>query len=247
MSTEHAETGLVLRPGLPEDADELAALATAARHAAVPAMPEPVHTPEEDRAWIARQLAGEREAWVAERDGRLVGYALLEPGWLHSLYVHPDLTGQGIGTVLLELVKGLRPDGFALWVFESNARARRFYARHGLWELEHTDGSGNEERAPDLRMAWPGGDPVAYLRRQVDDVDDELARVLARRAALTAAIQAHKEVPGEPGRDPGREAQIVARMAVHAPALGRAGLARIVDAVITASLEAAERDGRAGG
>jgi len=164
MSTEPQPDGapdLVLRPAAPEDADALAELATAARHAAVPAMPPPVHTPEEDRAWIGRQLAGEREAWVAERDGGLVGYILLEPGWLHSIYVRPGLTGQGIGTTLLDLVKALRPDGFALWVFESNAGARRFYARHGLLELEHTDGSTNEERAPDLRMAWPGQGRVA--------------------------------------------------------------------------------------
>ena len=39
-------------------------------------------------------------------------------------------------------------------MFESNAPARAFYARHGLVEREHTDGSENEERAPDLRMAW---------------------------------------------------------------------------------------------
>lgn len=240
MSTEPTgDIDLVLRPGVPGDADALAALMTAARHAAVPAMPPPVHTPEEDRAWIGRQLAGETEAWVAERDGELVGYVLLEPDCLHSLYVRPDLTGRGIGTVLLDLVKSLRPDGFALWVFESNTGARRFYTRHGLWELEHTDGSANEEGAPDLRMAWPGHDPVAYLRGRVDEVDTELARALERRAALTAAIQAHKEVPGKAGRDPAREREIVERMAVHAPTLGRAGLARIMDAVIAAGLDAA--------
>ena len=70
--------------------------------------------------------------------------------------------------------------------------ARAFYARHGLVELERTDGSGNEERAPDLRMAWPGTDPLAFFRGLVDDVDAQLADLLARRAALTAAIQPSK-------------------------------------------------------
>ncbi len=179
---------LLLRPATPEDADELAALAVAARRAAVPAMPAPVHDVAETCAWIARQLAGEREAWVAEDDGLLVGYVLLEPGFVHSLYVRPDRLGQGIGSVLLDLVKGLRPDGFALWVFASNEPARRFYARHGLRELEHTDGSGNEERAPDLRMAWPGRDPLAYLRARARAVDRELAALQAERAALAEAI-----------------------------------------------------------
>jgi chorismate mutase/GNAT superfamily N-acetyltransferase len=244
MSTEQTQPqvapDLLLRSGGPEDADALAVLATAARQAAVPAMPPPVHTPEEDRAWIARQLAGERDVWLAERDGELVGYILLEPGWLHSIYVRPGLSGQGIGTALLDLAKALRPDGFALWVFESNAPARRFYLRHGLVELERTDGSTNEEGAPDLRMAWPGPEPLAYLRGQVDEVDAELARVLARRAALTAAIQAHKAVPGQAGRDARREAEIVDRMAAHVPGLGRERLAQIMDAVISASLAAAD-------
>ncbi|MGN6131148.1 MAG: GNAT family N-acetyltransferase [Nocardioidaceae bacterium] len=183
---------LTLRPATPEDAEVLASLATAARHAAVPHMPPPVHTADEDRAWIARQLAGEREAWVAEDPedtDRLVGYVLLEPRFLHSLYVAPDRLRQGIGTALLDLVKALRPDGFALWVFESNRRARAFYARHGLRELEHTDGATNEEGAPDLRMAWPGTDPLAYLRAEAEAVDAELAGLRARRAALAEALR----------------------------------------------------------
>jgi GNAT superfamily N-acetyltransferase len=183
------DTGLTLRPATPEDTETLATLATSARRAAVPEMPPPVHTPEEVRTWIARQLAGEREAWVAEEGRRLVGYVLLEPRFLHSLYVAPDRLRQGIGTALLDLVKALRPDGFALWVFESNRRARTFYTRHGLVELEHTDGSANEERAPDLRMAWPGADPAAYLRAEAETVDAELAALQDRRAALTAALR----------------------------------------------------------
>jgi chorismate mutase len=126
-------------------------------------------------------------------------------------------------------------------VFETNLAARRFYRRHGLVELEHTDGSGNEEGAPDLRMAWPGADPVSFLRGQVDEVDAELAVLLARRAALTAAIQRFKPVAGHAGRDPGREAHIAARMAAHAPGLGEEGFRRIMHEVITVSLDAAER------
>ena len=39
-------------------------------------------------------------------------------------------------------------------MFESNVGARRLYARRGLVEVERTDGAGNEEKAPDVRMAW---------------------------------------------------------------------------------------------
>jgi ribosomal protein S18 acetylase RimI-like enzyme len=58
--------------------------------------------------------------------------------------------------VLLDLAKALQPAGLQLWVFETNVGAQRFYRRHGFVEVERTDGAGNEEKAPDIRMAWPG-------------------------------------------------------------------------------------------
>jgi chorismate mutase/GNAT superfamily N-acetyltransferase len=228
---------LLVRQAGPEDADEIADLYTAARVAAVPQMPPALHTNAEDRQWVAGRLAtADHEAWVAERDGRVVGYALLSPVWLDHLFVHPEHLGAGIGTVLLDLVKSLRPGGFALWVFESNVGARRFYARHGLVELERTDGSGNEEKAPDIRMAWPGANPLHFLRGLVDEVDEELGDLLARRAALTRVIQQHKP---DVSRDAEREREIAARLAARAPELGQERIARIVHAIITESLDAA--------
>lgn len=229
---------LSLRPADPSEAADLADLYTAARVAAVPQMPPALHTNDEDRAWMARQLAGSHEAWLAERDSEVVGYALLTPTWLDHLFVRPDLVGEGIGSALLDLVKALRPQGFCLWVFESNSGARRFYARHGLLELERTDGSGNEEKQPDVRLAWPGEQPLVFLRSLIDEVDDELAALLARRAALTAAVQQQKEVPGPAGRDAEREREIAERMAGQVPALGVDRVQRIMHAIITESLDA---------
>lgn len=234
-----AGTDLSLRPAEVADARPLAELFIAARRAAEPAMPAPAHSQDSIHAWFTELLEGQRETWVAEREGDLVGYLVLDPAWLDSVYVHPELTGQGIGTVLLDLAKSLRPDGFALWVFRTNVRAQQFYRRHGLLALESTDGDGNEEKAPDVRMAWPGARPTEFLRRQIDEVDTELGRLLARRSALTSAVQRHKEVPGQQGRDRAREAEIVAMMAERAPALGPERIARIMDTVITESLDAA--------
>ena len=165
---------------------------------------------------------------------------MLDPEWLDSLYVRPDLTGQGIGAALLDLAKGLRPDGFGLWVFETNVRAQEFYRRHGLFVVRRTDGSDNEERAPDLEMAWVGPDRLAGIRRRIDALDGRLAALLNERALLTAAAQEQKPVAGHAGRDVAREAEIVARMAELAPDLGHAAIARIMHAVISASLDAAE-------
>jgi hypothetical protein len=41
-----------------------------------------------------------------------------------------------------------------LWTFQVNGPARRFYERHGFVEVAQTDGSGNEEAEPDVRLEW---------------------------------------------------------------------------------------------
>jgi chorismate mutase/ribosomal protein S18 acetylase RimI-like enzyme len=242
-------TDLTVRPATADDAEDLAALFWDARQAAYPAMPHGVHSRAEVQHWFGEVLGltprtvpmpEDRETWVAERDGEVVGYLVLDPEWLDSLYVRPDLTGHGIGSVLLDLAKGLRPDGFGLWVFETNVRAQQFYRRHGLFVVRRTDGSDNEERSPDLEMVWAGEDRLAGIRRRIDGVDDRLAALLNERALLTAAAQELKTVAGQAGRDAAREAEIVARMAELAPDLGPAAVARIMHAVITASIDAAE-------
>jgi len=233
-----ARADLLLRPAVADDAPQVTELYLATRRAAQPAMPPQLHTPESVLAHTTGEIV-EKEVWVAE-DDEILGFMTLAESFLDALYVGPDHQGFGIGTALLDLAKARRPDGFALWVFASNAPARGFYHRHGLVELEHTDGSGNEERSPDVRMAWPGADPVAFLRRQIDEVDDELALVLARRFALTATVQGYKSRPGHEGRDLERERQIAERMAAHAPGLGSAAVGRIMDAIIDESLRAYE-------
>jgi chorismate mutase len=85
-------------------------------------------------------------------------------------------------------------------------------------------------------MAWPGAEPLRFLRGLIDDVDVQLGDLLARRAALTAAAQRHKAAAE---RDPEREREIAARLAERAPALGEERVARIVHAIITESLDAA--------
>lgn len=232
-----APTDLLLRPAIPADLPSVGELFWRTREAAVPAMPAVVH----DHASVVRhfsglELGGGREVWLAEADGVLVGFLIVMGAWLDDLYVDPAHQRDGVGAALLELARGLRPDGFELWVFASNEPARAFYARHGLVELETTDGTGNEEGAPDVRMAWPGADPLAFLRRRIDDVDALLGDLLARRVALTAAVQPLK-APGV-GRDPHREAACAAGVAARVPALPGEGVARILDAIITESLAA---------
>ncbi len=228
-------TDVILRPGVEDDSAAVAAVYLSARRAAL--MPPVVHSDAEVRAWLDGRLSSDDETWVAQVDGRVSAYARATPAWLDDLYVAPAYAAQGLGTALMDLVKSRRPDGFCLWVFEMNTVARDFDRRQGLIELEHTDGSENEERTPDLKMAWPGAAPLAFLRGLIDDLDTQLGDLLNRRAALTHAVQGCKP---DRVRDPVREAEIVSLLASRAPALGPDRLGRIVDAIVTESLDAAE-------
>lgn len=125
------------------------------RTAAIPAIPPAVHTEEETRRWFADTVMTVGEVWVADADGRAIALMVLRDDWLDHLYVDPDWTGQGIGGRLLDLAKQRRPSGLQLWAFLSNVAARRFYERHGFIAVEETDGSANQERAPDVRYRWP--------------------------------------------------------------------------------------------
>ena len=228
---------LSLRIATTDDLPLVAELSVRVRAAAVPAMPPGIHSDDEVLSYVCSWDLAAKDVWVAESGGTLVAFATIDGAWLDSLYVDPVAQGTGVGSALLDLVKSLRPGGFCLWVFESNTPARGFYGRHGLVELERTDGSGNEERAPDLRLAWPGTEPLTFLRGLIDEVDEQLGEVLNRRAALTRAVQPHKPDPSS--RDLVREHAIAQALAARAPFLGSARIERIVHTIITESLDAA--------
>jgi GNAT superfamily N-acetyltransferase len=78
-----------------------------------------------------------------------------ERGHVHSIYVHPDARGLGVGRLLLgAAVDGLRTAGAGeatLWVFAANTSARAFYARMG-WEPDGTERTEVACREPELRL-----------------------------------------------------------------------------------------------
>lgn len=245
-SRQDDTTDLLLRPAVAEDVQaihDVFVLASAAE-----GHPPERRSPDRVRAWADGLVVPPLQSWVAEvapKDepigaSRVVGFVTLRGAWVTLLFVEPQHARSGIGSALLDLVKALRPQGFGLRVHQANRGARAFYRRHGLVELEATDGSAHHDAAADVQLAWLGEDPLAYLRGRIDEVDDELAVLLARRVALTAAVQDHKRAAGAEagsrGRDEAREAEIVARMARHVPELDQAHLARVMHTVIAESL-----------
>lgn len=136
-----------------EEAGAIAGVWIRSRAAAAPAIPPPVHTDDEIRSYFEAVVLPEREVWVAEDDGAVVALLVLDDAWIDQLYVEPGHTGRGIGSDLVALAKRERPAGLELWTFEANARARRFYERHGFVVTGATAGD-NEEGAPDVRYEW---------------------------------------------------------------------------------------------
>ncbi|MBP2559234.1 GNAT superfamily N-acetyltransferase [Neorhizobium galegae] len=112
-----------------------------------------LHTPEEDRGYWSGPLFATCDIWGAERDGALLGIIAFRKDWIDQLYILPNAQGQGIGSRLLDIAKGAHPQLF-LWTFQRNTAARRFYETRGFVAIEESDGSGNEEKEPDVLYRW---------------------------------------------------------------------------------------------
>lgn len=136
-------------------ADETDLAAVIHRHAAalIPGYPNDLHTPAEDRAYYAGPVWERGPIWGAWDGDTLIGHIAMSPGWVDHLYVETGRQGEGIGRALLAHAQGGQP-ALQLWTFQANARARRFYAANGFVEVEWTDGAGNEEGMPDVRLEW---------------------------------------------------------------------------------------------
>jgi GNAT superfamily N-acetyltransferase len=140
----------VIRQGSPADADAVGRVFIRARDA----MTYLPRIADDERPKLGGWITARHEIWVLEDRGRVIGFAGLSRGWLDHLYVDPDSQSRGLGSMLLEHVKGLQPEGTRLWVFQKNAGARRFYERHEFRLEKMTDGLGNMEREPDALYSW---------------------------------------------------------------------------------------------
>jgi GNAT superfamily N-acetyltransferase len=117
-----------------------------------------VHTDDEAGRWFADVVLPERDVQVAvDPDRSVLGVLVLDDGWVDQLYVDPDHLGKGIGSRLLSVAKERSPEGLQLWTFATNHRARNFYEQHGFVITDRTDGSRNEEKAPDILYRWTVG------------------------------------------------------------------------------------------
>ena len=154
MTGPSASTAIILRRASAADATAIADVYLASFHATYD-FPL-AHSDDEVRGWIRDVIVATAETWVAiDADGGpIVAMMVVGPGELDQLYVAPNRLGQGIGRRLLEQARRSSPAGLALFTFQVNARARRFYERNGFVATWFGDGAANEEGQPDVRYAW---------------------------------------------------------------------------------------------
>ncbi len=141
-----AYAGLV--PAAHLDSLSLQVRADTWRRLLAPGDPEAASASADDRPAEREPTA----TWVAtENRHAVVGFADAGPtrdtdavgriGELRAIYVLPERWATGVGHALHEQAVGwLREQRYpvaALWVLEGNAKARRFYERHG-WRVEGT-------------------------------------------------------------------------------------------------------------
>ncbi|MFG6560689.1 GNAT family N-acetyltransferase [Sulfitobacter sp. 1A15299] len=139
-----------LRPAQPLDAGAVGGIMSDfARYTAW--LPR-IHTGAEDIAHADAMIA---RGWVtvAEREGRVAGFAACQRGALDALFVARSARGQGIGSALLGALK-TRHKSLTCWTFQANAQAIAFYRQHGFAETGRGDGSANDEGLPDLTLHW---------------------------------------------------------------------------------------------
>jgi len=138
-----------------EDLPDIAKIHRLASRRAMPDLPI-LHTPAEDLNFYTTAVFPHADLRLLEWSGMIVGFIAFRPGWVDQLYIHPDGQRRGLGSRLLELV--LETSSLVrVWTFQANGGARAFYEKHGFRIERETDGSGNEERQPDVLYVWRRG------------------------------------------------------------------------------------------
>ncbi|MEM6325012.1 MAG: GNAT family N-acetyltransferase [Pseudomonadota bacterium] len=112
-----------------------------------------VHTRDQDLAHC-QALIARFTVTVGRAFGRAQGFLARDGAMVLALYLAPKARRRGLGRRLLDHARQ-QTGRLELWCFAANTDALRFYAHLGLVEVERTDGAGNDEKLPDIRLIWP--------------------------------------------------------------------------------------------
>lgn len=128
-----APMSCVLRRYAPHDEDAAVALWLRAWQAAYPRIDFSERIDWWRKRW-RNELLPSAEIAIAQRETALIGFVTVDPRtlYLDQLVVAPEHWGSGVGGALIDEAKRLSPSGLDLGVNTDNARAIRFYQKHGF-------------------------------------------------------------------------------------------------------------------
>jgi len=91
--------------------------------------------------WWTGCLLNVETSWVAEENGKVVGFCVRQDDNITGLYVSSEARGRGVGKSLLNMAKVDRK-WITVWAYEQNPRARKFYRREGCVEVSRETEEG---------------------------------------------------------------------------------------------------------
>jgi putative acetyltransferase len=145
--------GVTVRPMAPQDLAETLDMWVAAWQAAYPHIDFAAR-----REWTEDRIAelertGSRSL-VALRDSRIIGALVVNPetGYLDQIVVATADQGSGVADILLAEARRISPSRLDLHVNQDNARAIRFYEKHGFVTV--AEDVNARSGAPIYRMSW---------------------------------------------------------------------------------------------
>ena len=145
--------GVTVRPMRPQDLAETLDMWVAAWQAAYPAIDFAAR-----RGWTKDRIAELEQtgshSLIALRNNRIVGALVVNPqtGYLDQIVVATADQGRGVAAILLAEARRLSPQNLDLHVNQDNARAIRFYQKHGF--VTAGEDVNPRSGAPIYRMRW---------------------------------------------------------------------------------------------
>ena len=112
---------------------------------------------------VAFYVAEVEDGGAGDADGEVVGFASAEQTWadeveLHTVYVHPDRWGDGVGTALFEAVEAWAReqgvDRVAAAVFEENSVGVGFFEALGFEPGTEAQGEVGGELHPEVEFEY---------------------------------------------------------------------------------------------
>lgn len=119
----------IIREYRNEDLNDVLSAWERASKLATPFLPEGFIEQERDN--IPNLYLPNAETWVAEEDGRVIGFIALIGIEVGAIFVDPEFHGSGAGRALMDKARELR-GALEVEVFKQNSIGRAFYARYGF-------------------------------------------------------------------------------------------------------------------